>query len=228
MTLAEGDKLMQVERLAKLDIFPLETNPDLLALVDLEAKAFGGVGEDIFTLATVAKIGSIHGIKDMGKLVGAIEFLQQEKPHHGFIHGVVVDPSEQYSGLGTRLIKHAEKEAVEKGNHVMECTISPTNGASLRAFVNHCGYRGVKFIPDCYGPGEHRLWITRDLTQNPVHFNYHEKVQAQQDGEYVVFVQEDDFKAISDLFDSNMTMTGVIKASECGNCKNLLCFEASE
>jgi GNAT superfamily N-acetyltransferase len=196
-----------------------------MEVTELERLAFKGDGEDVFTIATLGKIGWLWGAYDDGILVGAVEVFRQRDSNKGFIHGVIVHPDAQYKGLGTRLISYSEDEALKAGIDQIECTIAATNGASLRAFLNNSGYHASKYLPDCYGEGGHRLWVAKNLKEPTEPFNHHSMLKRHLLGEKVFFVADDDCSSIEKHFqDEEMAVVGVVKPAESGFGKNLLCF----
>lgn len=143
-------------------------------IVKLEKIAFGGHGEDAYTLKMIDTVGILLGAVTPkgGALVGAIEVLPIWKHTLGekqaFIHGVLVHPDYQSQGLGSMLVEQATQKAILEGYEVISATIAPSNGPSLKTFMNHNHYLGTAFTKDFYGPGEHRFWVSKDL-------HYHKK-----------------------------------------------------
>jgi len=212
------------EHLAHLPVELITDTKGAMDVVKLEAAAFNGNGEDAFTLVALAKTSWIWGVRDGGELVGALEFLPTRDPESGFIHGIVVKPEDQYHGLGTRIIAHAMQEAWNQGFRKVEATIATTNGPSLRAFLNNHGFMATSFIPDCYGPDEHRLWVSRNMTRQVTPFNYPYMLEKQSLGEAVCFVEEDNYNGIAVLLNGSNAVVGVVRAEESGAPKNLLCI----
>lgn len=191
----------------------------------LEALVFNGEGEDIFTVVTLGKIGWMWGVRDEGQLIGGIEVFRQKDASKGFIHGLIVNPNYQYNGLGSQLIQYAEKQALVEGITTLECTIATTNGASLNAFINKSGYTADQFIPDCYGEGVHRLWVSRDMTKKPAIFDYEEMLGRQQKGEPVFFVEDGNYPTIQQLLQARDYMVvGVINGTKHEFGRNHLCI----
>lgn len=217
-------KTESVEELKHLPIKLITDSCGAMAVTGLEKLAFKGNGEDIFTLATLGKIGWLWGAYDDGVLVGAIEVFRQNDPKKGFIHGVIIHPDAQYKGLGTRLIKDAEGKAINDGIEQMECTIAPTNGASLRAFLNNSGYQASKYLSNCYGDCEHRLWVVKNLKSPTQVYDYKDMLEKQENGETVYFVEDDDYGSLESLLkDDRLKVIGISKPEETGASKNLLC-----
>lgn len=145
--------------------------PDGLGkLAKLEEVAFGGHGEDVYTLKMIDTVGFVMGAISPanGELVGAIEVLPIWKASwsekQAFIHGVLVHPDYQGKGLGSALIGLATQKAFTEGYEAIACTVSPINIASLTAFINNNHFLGLTFTKDFYGPGEHRFWVQKDKT----------------------------------------------------------------
>ncbi len=167
-------------------------------LTKLEEIAFDGHGEDVYTLKMIDMTGWIIGaLSPIDKsLVGAIEMVPSIN-NSAFIHGVLVAPEAQGQGLGSHLISLAVKEALKTGEFVT-ATISPTNGASLNAFLNKNHFEGVSFIHDCYGQGEHRIVVWKGKYGRKVHFDIdNETYENFKDNLSCAFVEEDDYAQLS-------------------------------
>jgi GNAT superfamily N-acetyltransferase len=194
----------------------------------LEALAFHGDGEDIYTLAMIAKVGWILGLSQIGSptLEGAVELLPSRDARVGFIHGVVVDPEKKSKGIGGALIAEAEKVARGAGMTKIEATIAPTNGASLKAFLNKSGYSATRFYPDFYGEGEHRFWVEKDLAGDKPPFDEHswrELYQTQLYPDHHVLVPDTDYSNLGELVnDRGYHAIGLIRPANSGHTQNLL------
>jgi len=181
-------------------------------IVQLEAHAFNGQGEDIYTLAMIAEVGWVFlALGNMGQLTGAIEIVPTKKPEQGFIHGLVVEPEFQGNGVGAELIKYAENSAQKQGFSSLACTIAPWNGPSLNAFINKSCFQGVGFSYDYYGPGEHRLWVEKELgTSSPP-----TKSQG------VQILQADQFDDMHELINQQgYVVNGVVRPNSTGHMQN--------
>lgn len=152
-----------------------ECGPNGLSeLITLEEIAFGGHGEDAYTLKMIDTVGIILGATAPvgGSLVGAIEVLPIWKhtisEKQAFIHGVLVHPDYQSHGLGSMLIEQVTQKAILEGYETVSATIAPSNGSSLKAFLNKNHFLGTMFQKNFYGSGEHRFWVQKDV-------KYHKK-----------------------------------------------------
>ncbi len=138
---------------------------DIIEAVEVDSAAFGGEGEDVFTLATISKIGVLVGVWSKSEdTLAAVQELVPTLSKYMFVHGTVVRPKYQGRGLGSYLNCDVLDGIVEHfGLAGVARTVSPANGPNLHILLNKLGYRAVKFILDCYGMGEHRLWLEKPL-----------------------------------------------------------------
>ncbi len=195
-------------------------------IVNLEAAAFNGQGEDIYTLMMIAKTGWILGaFTEVAKLAGAVEIVPSMKPGQAFIHGLIVEPQFQYNGVGAEILKHTEDRAKEFGFQEIACTIAPWNGASLNTFINKAGYEATGFEFDCYGEGEHRLWVKKTLGSNKPSFPEVAMGNLLSSGlpEGYGALFEDDFSGLDSMLNSQeWTIQGIVRPKYSGLPKNSL------
>jgi len=177
----------------------------LQALTKLEDVAFCGYGEDLYTLKMIDTVGFILGALSPtdGSLAAAIEVVPMWGTSCGkkqaFVHGVLVHPEHQNHGLGSALIDLVTKKAFEEGYQSVVGTISPSNAASLTAFLNHNHFIGTTFIKDFYGPGEHRFWVQKDDS-----FCISHPVKQME-------IAPDDFEALERLVGHGWIADGIVK-----------------
>jgi ribosomal protein S18 acetylase RimI-like enzyme len=201
---------------------------DLQRVLNLETLAFDGQGEDIYSLAMIAKVGWILVLlqEDSQAPQGAVELVPTKDHEVGFIHGVVVNPCAQGNGAGAILIANTERIAREAGMRQIDATIAPTNGASLNVFLNKSGYRAVHFYPNFYGDGEHRFWVTRDISQAQAPFdedNWRDLYQTQAYPSQHLLVPDSDYESLEQLVnEQHYQVIGVIRPSKSGQSQNLL------
>lgn len=202
------------------------TGKEMANLVNLESAAFKGQGEDIFTLAMIAEVGWVLGaFTEASKLTGAIEILPTKKPGLGFIHGLIVEPEWQYKGIGGDLLKIAEDHAKANGFDSLACTISPSNGPSLNAFINKSGFKGTEFYYDYYGPGEHRFWVEKKLDRDKPDFDENGIGQTIKKGlpSNHLFIAENDFSGLDHLLNyEHGIVNGVVRPKFSGLSQNIL------
>lgn len=151
----------------------LTTPEEIAQATEIEAKAFNGNGEDIYTLAMIAKVGWLIGYpkNPNAPIEGVLELVPSKDGESLFIHGVAVDPEKKYNGAGVKLIADAITVAKKEGRTKLSATIAPTNGPSINAFLNKHGFKATHFYPNFYGEGEHRLWVEKDLTADEYLFD---------------------------------------------------------
>lgn len=219
------------------EIIPVTSPQDIAKVVQVESVAFGGEGEDIYTLAMIAKVGWIFAVPspDTQNFQAAIELVPTKYPGVGFIHGVAVNPEVQSNGqngngkqkLGTKLIAKAESIAKDAGMEQIDATIAPTNGASLNAFLNKSGYRATHFYPNFYGEGEHRFWVSKNINQEFREFPEADWKRVlwntqRHEGQHRI-VHEDDYTILATLLnDEGYIAIGIIRPQYSGFDRNVL------
>ncbi|MGW8312308.1 MAG: GNAT family N-acetyltransferase [Desulfuromonadales bacterium] len=74
------------------------------------------------------------------------------------LYWIAVDPSSQGSGVGRRLMKHAEEQVRQRGARMLCLETSSQGGYQrTRSFYEQAGYVEESCIRDFYKPGDDRL-----------------------------------------------------------------------
>jgi ribosomal protein S18 acetylase RimI-like enzyme len=74
------------------------------------------------------------------------------------LYWIAVDPSSQGSGVGRRLLKHAEEQVRQRGARMLCLETSSQGGYQrTRSFYEQAGYVEESCIRDFYKPGDDRL-----------------------------------------------------------------------
>lgn len=206
----------------------LTTSEEIVKTTEIEAMAFDGHGEDIYTIAMIAKVGWILGYpkNPFAELSGVLELLPVKDEKSLFVHGVAVDPKTQYKGMGVELIQDALAIAKKERKTGVSATIAPTNGASLNAFLNKNGFSATHFHFNFYGEGEHRLWVEKDLTKELPGFDeeyFGLFYQTQKHPHQHEIVEDDDYNVLNELINvKGYVVIAVVRPKYSGHNKNLL------
>jgi ribosomal protein S18 acetylase RimI-like enzyme len=101
-------------------------------------------------------------LEQYGKPAGAMTL--RLHPRTLRIYSLAIDPDCRGGGLGRMLLHRAEERAVERGARRMVLEVDAGN-ADLVAWYTRHGFRGVKCLPDYYGPGRPGVRLERNLEQ---------------------------------------------------------------
>ena len=97
------------------------------------------------------------GVYIRNKLVGDIGITTGTKDWLGswYLFGLATDPSQQGKGMGDILLK----EVLRRAEKYQTCvaTARPNNYGSIALFVNNNNFRVTQFLPNHFGPGQHRV-----------------------------------------------------------------------
>ena len=96
-------------------------------------------------------------------LVGAVQIVPSVHPDTAVIVDTTVAPQMRGRGIGTLLHKEREKLLRGKGRTKIISAVAPWNGPSLNCLLNKSGYRGTRYLRDCYSKGEDKLMMQKDL-----------------------------------------------------------------
>lgn len=81
------------------------------------------------------------------------------------LYWIVVDPTRQGAGIGTRLLGEVEGRLLVEGCRLVVVeTSSRADYAPTRAFYENRGYTRAATIPGYYAPGDDLVVYTKDLT----------------------------------------------------------------
>lgn len=81
------------------------------------------------------------------------------------LYWIVVDPDQQRSGIGQRLMQEVEQRVLQlAGRGIYIDTSGRDQYASTRRFYERCRYGCVASLPDFYGPGDDKCIYWRSLS----------------------------------------------------------------
>ena len=139
------------------------TEPDLellRALGEFDREAFGETGLRGFDIGVFCRLGVVCVAWSGDDLVGSCQLLRTvDEPDMLWIFGISIRPAWRGRGHGTRLLELVIAELPSLGADGLLLTVDPGNAAA-RAMYRRAGFADERFIPDFYGPGEHR-WKMR-------------------------------------------------------------------
>ena len=152
---------MQLIRLAR------PTLDELAELAAYDKEAFGETGLRSYDLGVVARAGALY-VGMVGDTIAASCQLMRmmDEPDMFWVLGFYVRPDFQGQGLGGRLLRGVGAQVVRQheGSGLM-LTADPGGAVALRLYLGF-GFRVVEQVADFYGPGEDRLVLRWDATEN--------------------------------------------------------------
>jgi ribosomal protein S18 acetylase RimI-like enzyme len=102
-----------------------------------------------------------------GRTVGLANIVRHSR-HSAEVHLMAVVPEHHRSGIGRRMLKHAEAELAADGVEFLQVkTLSsrhPDQGyVQTRAFYEACGFRTLEEMPDLWGPENPALILIKTV-----------------------------------------------------------------
>ena len=146
------------------------TARDLGALAALDRRLFGEVAYPFFVLrqawdALGPLVRVLRG--EAGDLIGyAMASIQRaapgETPPAAWIWALAVAPEHRRRGLARLLLEDLLTRLTERGARAVRLHVAPANGGARRLYGS-LGFEELDRVPDCFGPGEDRLILGREL-----------------------------------------------------------------
>jgi len=117
---------------------------DIPQLAILAQRAFQHGPDSYWAVVGVKRVQKTIVAEYMGRLIGAIEIeiLKFNNEKHGHVGYIFVDPDFQRKGIGSKLLKLAEKWFAERNVKYIWALTTPDNIAAQRFFLKH-GYKIV-------------------------------------------------------------------------------------
>jgi len=118
-------------------------------LLPLARKRFPGLRADVAELRARLALGKTLTVASGGKTVGFIHLIER-KPAV-WIDMLAVDRAHQGKGLGTRLLRRAERHAAAAGAKAMKLLVDAGNITAIRFYAQN-GFAGIGYHPGlhCY------------------------------------------------------------------------------
>ncbi|MCS7206963.1 MAG: GNAT family N-acetyltransferase [Dehalococcoidia bacterium] len=138
---------------------------DLPRLVALEREGFPP--EETFSegrlryLLTRAQ-GRIVVAEENGEILGFVVLLWRYRSTIGRIYDIVVSPAARGRGIGTALLREAERIARQRGLTALALEVRATN-REARCLYEHNGFVPVVDLPNYYGEGVHAIRYRKTL-----------------------------------------------------------------
>jgi len=140
------------------------TIDDLDTLIDLEKKGFS---VDLFArnqfryLLTKANATAII-IEVSSVVAGAAIMLWKRNLNSGRLYNIVINPTLHGQGIGRRLIKACEQEAITRGCSSISLEVRSDNTRAISFYLKQ-GYIRLKTVPGYYSDGASALKMRKNL-----------------------------------------------------------------
>ena len=145
----------------------LATEHDLSALCTLEEKAFENdrfTKEQMSYLLTGSRATNFI-IENKSTIMGAACVLWRKSHHGARLYNIAIDPSFQGKGLGLKLLKECELEAIRRSCEKMTLEVRTDNESAIK-FYEKQGYVVLRSISDYYEDGTSALKMSKTLKNN--------------------------------------------------------------
>lgn len=138
-------------------------SPLLEQLVELEAAAFGRGGMNEWFLPAFMKHGAVFVLWHNDRPIGVAECMRDwNHPSEVYLFGLSLEASARSKGWGRLFLTRICAILAERGFTQVSLTVSPRNRAGLRLY-RRLKFRIVAYLPNEYGPGEHRFLMRKRL-----------------------------------------------------------------
>jgi [ribosomal protein S18]-alanine N-acetyltransferase len=139
------------------------TLQDLDALLELELAGFErdafGLGQLRYLLTRANATTFI--LEERGELQGTAIMLWRKNSSVGRLYSLVVYPSFQGRGLGSKLLKACEEAAIRRGCDTLSLEVRADNERAVVFYQKH-GYRITKSLPGYYADGVSGLRMVKE------------------------------------------------------------------
>jgi len=141
---------------------------DFEALHDLDGRVFGELGYPYFTLRQLVDAFPECWLVAAGTsgLVGYSFGVPSTDRTYAWLLGLAVDPNHRKQGHGTRLTRETLNLLGTMNVADVHLTVEPDNDAATRLY-RRFGFLESGFRRNYFGPGEHRLVMSRRLIPSP-------------------------------------------------------------
>jgi len=129
----------------------------------LEREAFGSEGLTPESLALFTLSGAVYALRENGRLTAEALILANLDDGGALLFSLAVGAPFRRAGRGLRLMEAVIAMLRTAGRTSLRLTVSPANHAALPLYLDHLGFVRVDEIPDCFGPGHHRLLLQLQL-----------------------------------------------------------------
>ncbi|MBE0428383.1 MAG: GNAT family N-acetyltransferase [Thermoleophilia bacterium] len=149
---------LRIRRLVHLE-------PDMLAaLSDFGREALGDSALDQWMLPVIADCGYLFVGESGTEVFGAAEVILTTVDGELYLEGFYVRPRYQGRGYGTQMLDGVCSQLARDGYRRLLATVDPGNSAG-RGLYGKAGFAEIRYLPNRYGFGRHRLELALDLSR---------------------------------------------------------------
>ena len=146
-----------------------KVDPNMLVnILDIEQESFGDGALNEYVIVPMLRYGKVYAATDEdGDAIACAYFMRDmNNTDTAFLMSVAVLPDFRGQNVGTALLEYALSHLTQYGIKHVRLTVDPANFTALSVYREHLGFAVVDSARDEYGPGEDRLVMAKDLTQN--------------------------------------------------------------
>ena len=141
--------------------------PLLQQVAALEREAFGPDALTPGILALYARAGAIYALREGGKVTAEALVLADLDDTGALLFSLAVAGPCRRAGRGRRLMEAVFEALRAAGRTHLQLTVAPDNLAARSLYLDRLGFTCIAEIPDCFGPGQHRLLLQCNLSSPP-------------------------------------------------------------
>lgn len=127
----------------------------------LEAENFGITGLNQFTLPPFVEFGRVYAVYVDGKTAGLAELMRGWDCETAYLFGISIKKEFRGKGLGRMLLERIIED-VRKEVKRIYLTVKPDNYVAIGLYRS-LGFVDAEFLRDCYGRGEDRILMVREV-----------------------------------------------------------------
>ena len=135
----------------------------LEAIAGLEREAFGPEALSPGLLALYAQAGAIYALREGGVITAEALVLADLDDTGALLFSLAVAGPWRRAGRGRRLMEAVFAALKTAGRTFLRLTVAPGNHAACALYLDRLEFTRIAEVPDCLGPGQHRLLLQRQL-----------------------------------------------------------------
>ncbi len=138
---------------------------EIAQIIAIEQEAFGSGGMNHWFLMPFLRHGQVFVLENSGHIAAVAEFMRDfHNETTAYLFGLAVHQDHRGQGLGFQLLSTAHSSLRKQGFTKVCLTVDPNNTEALHLYCTKCNYVQMEFLPNEYGVGEDRLYLTLELT----------------------------------------------------------------
>lgn len=148
----------------KIDIVCLNRRisaEEIEELSRIEAENFGITGLNRYTLPPFVEFGRVYVLYADGNPAGLAELMRGWDGRTAYLFGISIRKEFRGKGLGRRLLQKIIDDLTDD-TEALYLTVKPDNQVAIKLYRS-LGFVEQEYITDCYGRGEDRILMVREV-----------------------------------------------------------------